>query len=322
MLSRGSKCRLLAPLALVAVALTGAPVSATRQQALPPPGPPGDAQVVVATGNGRLAHTVRDFWGNWQRFDGLGPYGRIIGLTSTYHLGEENVFFHTDDDGGRLVHLVRHNDDTWETAGAPAERDRPTGLAVTDVAGALVLIGNGNRGPELSVQQADGAWSPWLAVPADGTVAAISATAADRVLRVVELDGDGRSVDVRDRAADGRWTNAVHSTTPYRASDVSAAQVDGELQVAAVAAGRIYHGRLTEDGSWTGFTELAGADDAVHVAVTAWLRDLQLVYTTGNGRIRHSLRLGNGSWQPWGDVTRESGATADGAVAIAARSSY
>jgi hypothetical protein len=316
-LSRGSKARVLVPLALVALALTGFPVAAS-QQPPPPPGPPGEAQVVVMTGDNHLAHAARGFWGNWQRFDEVGPFGHTNGLTSTYHRGEENLFFHTDADGGRPVHLVRHSNGTWETATAPSTGTEPTGLAVTDVAGTLALVANNNSGPVLSMQGADGTWSPWMAVPTDGTVTKIAATAEGNALRVVELGGDGRSVEVRDRAADGRWSATGRTELPHRATEISAAQVDGELQVAAVAVGRIYHGLLTEDGSWTGFKGLDGPGDAAHVAVTAWLNDLQLVYTTTNGRLYHSLRLHSGSWQPWGDVERENGAVDAGAVAIAA----
>ena len=316
MLSRGG--RVLVLLALVAVALTGVPVSAMRQR--PTPGPTGDAQVVVVAGK-QLVHTVRSIWGNWQQVDRVGPFGHITGLTATYHLGEENVFFHTTDDGGELVHLVRHGDGTWETgASTPtAPYATPTGLAATDVAGTLALVCNNEHGPQLSMQGVDGAWSPWMTVPTDGRVTSVSATASGTMLRVVELAADGRSVDVRDRAADGRWSDDAHTEIAATATEIAAAQVDGELQVAAVGAdGGVFHGLLTEDGSWRGFAPLGNAADAVHAAITSWMNDLQLVYTTRDGKLYHTLRLHNGSWQPWGDVEKQVGTVDAGALAIAA----
>ncbi|MFI9386146.1 hypothetical protein [Kutzneria sp. NPDC052558] len=320
MLSRGSKGRLLVPLALVAVALTGVPVSATRQPA-PPPDPPGQAQVVVTAGGGRLVHTTRDFWGNWQPADQTGPFGQIIGLTSTYHLGEDNVFFHTDEDGGRLAHLVRHNDGTWDTATAPPEQSKPTALAVTDLAGELAMVAVTDTRPALSIQEPDGTWSPWMAVPATGPVTEVAATADGTTLRVVAVAG-GQTLDVRDRAADGRWTDVGHTDIHFHPSEISAAQVGDTLQFAAIDAGTIRHGQLIGPGAWVGPDSLDAPGYAVHVSVTAWLTGLQLVYTTREGRIQHSLRLSSGSWQPWGDVTRESGAPAAGAVAVAARTAF
>jgi hypothetical protein len=317
-LSRGSKARALAPLALVALALTGAPVSATRQPTPPVPGPPGDAQVVAVNGDNRLAHAVRGFWGNWQRFDEVGPYGHIGGLTSTCHLGEENLFFHTSDDGGRLVHLVRHGTGTWDTATAPTREPAPTGLAVTDVAGTLALIADDANGPALSMQREDGTWSPWMAVPTDGRVTAIAATAEGNTLRVVELAADGHTVAVKDRAADGRWSDAGRTAIQLGVREISAAQVDGELQLVAVAGGGVGFSRQTENGSWTAYQGLPGPGEAVHVAATASMDDLQVVYTTTDGKLYHSLRLHSGSWQPWGDVENENGAVDAGAVTLAA----
>lgn len=303
---------------------------------------PYDVQLVTTDGNSSLVHTIRHGNGSWQSFGRIGDYEGVTGLTSTLVNGEENIFFqHTTAKGKMLAHLVRHADGTWNMgASIPALPAGATvdNLAVTTVGNQINLVRRSGNDVQLSVQGADGVWSAWTAVPTDGrALRGLSAAASqeNNHLNVVELTADGRTVVDYVRNDDGTW--AAGNATPANpldsavASEISAAMVGQDLQVAAIEVDRtfpsVYHTVLHHNtNSWDPFRDIVGALPAeygspAHVAITnspnAYISGLQLAYTTSDGDMYHTIRDYSGSWTPLGNVENAAGNVTAGQVTIA-----
>lgn len=326
-----TKLRRVLPLALAATAALGLGIGSAAQAS---PAMEGDVQLLTTDGNTGLAHTIRDFWGNWQQFGHLDGYNGVTAMASTYHFGAEHAF--VQHDGGQLSHLVRHNDGTWDdpevlTVPAGGKLD---GLSATDVQGRLTLVGLRDGKVQLSTAQDDGSWSSWADVPSDGkNISSVSATTDGKgTLIVAELDGAGNSVGVFKRSNDNQWGkgswNPASPNANANATEISAAYATGQLQVAAVEAEvdgayrSVFHSTLNDNGQWKPFQPLYGAIGsspgiAAHVAVVAWEGDLQLAYSTTDGRLFHTIRVLDGSWQRWGDVEGAAGNVTAGPLTMA-----
>ncbi|MFE4513475.1 polymorphic toxin-type HINT domain-containing protein [Kitasatospora sp. NPDC056783] len=84
---------------------------------------------------------------------------------------------------------------------------------------------------------------------------------------------------------------------------------DGQTSAVAIADGQVYLAQQRANGTWRNYENLhtttqAGALPAAveHVAAVWSDNTLQIMAIAG-GRIWHTLRKADGSWQPWGDVT-------------------
>lgn len=302
---------------------------------------PYDVQLVTTDGNSSLVHTIRHGNGSWQSFGRIGDYEGVTGLTSTLVSGEENIFFqHTTAKGKLLAHLVRHADGTWNNdASTPALPGGTTvdNLAVTTVGNQINLVRRSGNDVELSVQGADGSWSAWSAVPTESEGVrniAVAASQENNQLNVVELTADGKTVAGYYRLADGTWSNGIVTQSNPNgiavATEISAAMVGNDLQVAAVEIDRsfagVYHTILHTGGTWDPFRDIAGALPSVlgspaHVSITnqpnGFVNKLQLVYTTTTGDTYHTIRDYYGKWAPLGNVENAAGNVTAGQVSIA-----
>lgn len=319
--------KLVLPLVLAATAALGLGFTPAQASAAME----GDVQVLTTDGNSGLAHTIRGFWGNWQGFGHIDGYNGVTALASTIHFGEEHAFI--QHDGGQLSHLIRHNDGTWEAPGvttAPAGGPLD-GLSATDVQDRLTLVGLRGGKVQIATFQDDGTWSSWTDVPSDGkSIRGVAATTdGNGTLIVAELTSDGRTVGVFKRSADNQWSKGNwHAANPYSetATEISAAYATGRLQVAAVETdGRfteVFHATLSDSNQWTTFQSVGDAaggfaGPAAHVAVVPWEGDLQLAYSTTDGRLFHTIRFLDGSWQRWGDVEGAAGNITAGPLTMA-----
>ncbi|GAA3439380.1 hypothetical protein [Kutzneria kofuensis] len=306
--------RLLAPVALAAVATVGLSVlgGASAQADTP-----GTAQLVTIDQQGDLEHTVRSANGAWQpQLGQLSGYHNVSALTSVIRAGEDNIFVQYDNGSGpQLGHLVRHADGTWDTAAqTPPTRAAAQELSVTSINGRLALVRLDASGTPEAAEENDayGNFGQWYPVPTDGhklrSIAA-AGVGASTTLRVVELTDDGKSIGVADGSlggwTTGRWTPST-SNPNLSATRVAAAQVAGQLQVADVvksdtnadAIPSVWHGILGDAG-WSGFNSVPGVyGRPYHVAMTAAGNDMQLAYTTEDGGLFHTVRhTADGSWQ-------------------------
>ena len=318
-----AKLRMIVPTVLAAA--TAALVMASPAQAAT--SSPGDVQLITTDGANGLAHTIRDFWGNWQTFGHLGVATPVTELTSTYHNGEENAFFLQ---GGTMAHLIRHANGTWDMLASTPDAAGVTQLATTDVAGQLTLVGLRYGTVQTSTEQNDGTWSDWAAVPT-GAINAIdiAAVANGGTLRVITLNADARNITEFDRPSGGAWTNGgstmVAPDSGETATEIAAAQVGDQLQVAAAETDGIYtsvyHAVRAANGKWAQFQNLTGPmygySRDMHVAVAPWEGDLQLAYSV-DGDVYHTIRYQNGTWQTFGFVESAAGYVNAGPLTMAA----
>ncbi|MFI2611077.1 polymorphic toxin-type HINT domain-containing protein [Kitasatospora sp. NPDC018619] len=125
--------------------------------------------------------------------------------------------------------------------------------------------------------------------------------------------------------AAGNRTQATNRTSGAAAgplmdtTKVSSVAIAGDGQTAsvAIAEGQAYLAQQRANGTWRNYENLhtttqAGALTAPveHVAA-AWADNTLQIMTVAGGRIWHTLRKADGSWQPWGDVTGVVGPIAD-----------
>ncbi len=89
----------------------------------------------------------------------------------------------------------------------------------------------------------------------------------------------------------------------------------GNLQVAAVIGGQVYHRIRYASGSWTawGLVGNSGTATAVGGAIDNTATTFQLVAVV-DGQVYHRIRNSNGSWTAWGLVGNGGTATAVGAA--------
>ncbi|MFI9386149.1 hypothetical protein [Kutzneria sp. NPDC052558] len=317
-----SGIRLLAAMALAtaAASATGVPAEAAG---------PGEVQLVTVDQFG-LEHTIRHADGTWQPMGYIPGYHTVSALTSALVGGEEHVFLQYDNGSGPLIgHLVRHADGTWDL-GASTPTQSTTGpatdLAVADVNGRLDLVRLDAAGPAVSELGANGQWSFWSPVPINGRpLDAIAATADGDTLRVVALTGNGWFITAADRSPAGwtigPWTGVLGQHDS--GSQLAAAQIGPNLQV-AIAYGDLTdihktfdtaHTILDRSGSWSEPGKLGTVlnnpgCDVRHVATSAVNGELQFACVDWNGRLLHSIRHADGTWQSYGDVLAATGAAA------------
>ena len=330
-----NKIRAVAGIALAATAALAVAGTAQAGPLKPNAADPGDVQLMTIDGNSSLVHTIRHSNGSWQSFGRLGDYSGVVGLTSTLLNGEENAFFqYTSPKGTQLAHFVRHADGSWNlSAGTPALDAGGTvdGLSATVVSGKVELLQLKNGVVKVSTQGADGTWSPWAAVPSNGAVRSVAATATGDTLRVVELSADGHTVTDFDQYSSGNWSTgqskSVNTDPNYTATEVAAAGDYSGVQIAVTESylgygGGVYHSKITDAlGSWDPFLPIAPQINnywsASHVSMEFASGEMQLTFSTPSGQLFHTIRFYDGSWQTAGDVEGAAGNITAGPVTIA-----
>ncbi|MBB4927350.1 trypsin-like serine protease [Kitasatospora kifunensis] len=116
------------------------------------------------------------------------------------------------------------------------------------------------------------------------------------------------------RQADGSWIGFGDIETGGGAGNLPAvtsvalASVGGQLQVAAVANGKVYHTIRNTTGNWTSWGDVAQAAGATgpvtSVAMAGSGNDAQMVIITDNGAHQyHTIRYASGTWQPFSDLS-------------------
>ncbi|MBD0695078.1 polymorphic toxin-type HINT domain-containing protein [Streptomyces sp. CBMA123] len=109
-------------------------------------------------------------------------------------------------------------------------------------------------------------------------------------------------------------TNRTSGAAPGPLMDtgkVTSVAIAGDSQTASVAIsdGQVYLAQQRANGTWRNFENLHTTTQAgpltapvEHVAA-AWADNTLQIMAVAGGRIWHTLRKADGSWQPWGDVT-------------------
>ncbi|MBV8523420.1 MAG: hypothetical protein JOY71_15070 [Acetobacteraceae bacterium] len=95
---------------------------------------------------------------------------------------------------------------------------------------------------------------------------------------------------------------------------------DQYLQVAMVTSdGGIWHALRYSDGSWTAFGDVVAANGMnpgrfTAVSMTQDRGNMQLMASTEDGGIWHTIRFSDGSWQGWGWVQGQTGPLESGGI--------
>lgn len=236
---------------------------------------------MVDTSNGNLLHTIRFANNSWQPF---------IGNVENQS-GERGVFINTDCSGdnnqlhvcgvtsdGRLWHTIRFGSGGWQ--GFFGDIEGQTGDR-----GAFVKVACGMVGNDLHV----------CGITADG-----------RIWHTI-------------RYSNGSWQNFfgdIESQTGESGTfrDIACSAVGNNLHVCAITtSGRILHTIRYNSGSWQGFfgdieSQTGESGSFTRVACAGIGNDLHVCGVTNTGRILHTIRFGNTSWQPFfGDIEGQTG---------------
>ncbi|EWM10170.1 hypothetical protein [Kutzneria sp. 744] len=288
--------------------------------ALAAPSTLGDVHLVV-TGWLDLNHTIRHADGSWQPFGSL-PRSKTTTPASVLINGEEHLFFRYGE--GMISpyyygDYVRHPDGSWSQEVDPGGIDATQldGQAATELGGGPALVRRDGDELVLSVQRPTApGWAGKRSRPRGrsavfrcppGVTSSVSWWPA-RTAR------PSRPTTVRPAACGRRATGRRSAGVPRPTSP--SRMFFADLEVVAVAHSgtgvTVRHSILHSDFRWDLFRFIfegaaAGAVPAVDdVAVAASRGAMQLV-VAAQGGLYHTIRRADGSWQRFGDITREAG---------------
>ncbi|MFD5933705.1 hypothetical protein [Streptomyces sp. NPDC060333] len=219
--------------------------------------------------------------------------------------------------------VTRDADGTWSGAGPLSGNGgsfRFVGSRVSVAAmpdGSTQLLGRGVDGNLYhTIRFANGTWQSWAAMAGVGEDPGFQASDAaitgspDGSAQVVAVGRDG-NVHHDIRRPDGSWQGwsvmaGEGGTGLLRATKVSAAGMpDGSAQVLIFGEdGRMRLGARRADGSWTGWSVVAGVNApefrgrALAIAALPG-GDSQIAAIGNDGNIWHTVRRADGGWQGW-----------------------
>jgi len=228
---------------------------------------------------------------------------------------------------GQLWHTLRVGGGNWQPEWGSVnnwERNDPGQFKATAAAG----VGNDVHVVDISggtlwhtLRDVSGSWQRFFGNVNDqegndpGLFSAVGAGAVGNELHVVRvLEGQ---IWHTIRFADGTWqtdfgdVNAQQSNNPGPFTDVAAAGVGDEIHVVGVVNGRIWHTIRRQDGNWQGYYGDVNAQQLndpgpFTAAAAAGVGDQLHIVGVVGGRLWHTIRLEDGSWQGfYGDVNAE-----------------
>ncbi|WP_308107824.1 transglycosylase family protein [Streptomyces antimicrobicus] len=237
----------------------------------------GDTHVLAVNGTGRLLHSIRFDDRSWTDFGDVGAVaGALANVTqvSAASIGTELHVAVVAD--GTVHHTIRHADGTWDAFGSLG---RPGGAPVAKVEIArtgdqLQVVALSDTGVlRHAIRHADRTWTAWgdASAAAGATAAGIAriddvavAGTGNGDLQLVVTANGGAQQFHGARYGSGTWTgfNSLAGIVPSTTvTDVAAAAIEGELQVAMVTAdGRVLHTIRHTNATWSpaGTVDLTG----------------------------------------------------------------
>jgi hypothetical protein len=229
----------------------------------------GDAHVLAISNDGRLFHTVRKADGSWVGFGNVGEAAGVLGnLTqvSAVSIGHDLHVVAVAD--GKVFHSVRNPAGHWTKFAGVADVASPIGKVTT--------AATANTGGQLQIT-------------------AISGGKAYHTLRNTT----------------GHWTKfgdvSRVAGAPASITSVSMAGVGNDAHIVLATEGgtRQYHAIREGNGSWTAFGDLKdvlGIVTAKSVAAAGVDGELQLVVTTADNKVLHTIRHVDRTWNTTGAI--------------------
>ncbi len=294
-----------------------------------------DAHVVSLASNGRLWHTIRFVDGTWQSSFGdvnaqesnnPGPFTAV----SCAGAGDD-LHVVSLASNGRLWHTIRFVNGTWQSAFGDVnaqESNNPGPFRAVGCAGVgsnlhvVSLTGDGKLWH--TIRFTNGAWQSFFGdVNAQesnnpGPFTVVGCAGVGSNLHVVSLTGDGKLWHTI-RFADGSWqpffgdVNAQESNDPGPFTAISCAGIGGNLHVVSLTGdGKLWHTIRFANGTWQSAFGDVNAQEAndpgpfAAVSCAGVGDDLHVIGLAGNGRLWHTIRFVDGTWQPvFGDVNAQ-----------------
>jgi hypothetical protein len=280
-----------------------------------------------------IAHTIRHANGWWDGFGTLDS-GEHSALTSVIVNGEEHLLYgaanHHPPLQTWIVDHIRHADGTWTRTSSPSLGiDRVTlDLAAAAVSGEVHVVRRSlDPVARHHVRHADGTWSERPELPAAARTGSVALAGFGDELRLLLADPAKATLGYHVARADGTWSPGVD--VPFNPPaqgvmprGVEAAQVGADLHAVVQGTdGLLYHAKRDPNGNWARFhgigSQVPVPPEVSSVSITAAGAALHVAINAG-GRLFHSIRFADGTWQPFGDVLLGAGRiTPSGQVTIA-----
>ncbi|MFF8382223.1 trypsin-like serine protease [Streptomyces kanasensis] len=222
-----------------------------------------DTHVLAIDSAGTLRHAVRAADGSWSTFNDVGAVAGVLGnlkQVAAVSIGQELHVVALAD--GKVFHTIRHADGKWtrfgNVLGAAGPLGTVTSVSTASVGGQLQTVAVTGGKPYHTVRNTAGQWTAWgdmsKAVGVTGPVSSVAIAGVGTDAHVVIATDNGTKQYHTLRSASGSWTVYGSLSTVLggvTAKSVSAAHVDGELQVAAVTAdGKLLHTTRHADRTW------------------------------------------------------------------------
>ncbi|MFD9334450.1 trypsin-like serine protease [Streptomyces sp. NPDC060028] len=243
----------------------------------------GDTHVVALANDGTLRHTIRKADGTWTNFGDIGAVAGVLGSVTQVSAVSIGTDLHVVVvANGKVFHTMRTGAGHWTSFGD-----------LSTVAGPI------------------------------GTVTAAATASAGGQLQVTTVTGGKAFHTIRNTA--GQWSvwgnvaQAAGATGPITSVTTAGVGNDAHIVVATDNGTRQYHAIRNGSGTWEAFAELKdvlGTVTAKSVAAATVDGELQLAVTTADGRVLHTVRHVNRTWNTTGAVTLQGVTAAPGAITI------
>jgi len=286
-------------------------------------------QLLAATGNGGLFHSMRLRNGAWTGFGDVeaatGAVFTPVDTASAMVAGEQHALVAASD--GELWHAIRRVDGPWTVFGNVEDFAGEIGainrVSVSEVNGTLhAVVLSGGQNIHHAVRNPNGSWTRLLSVEDfAGAVANVNDVAAagyiNGELQVTVSTTDGRLLNSM-RQTNGAWTPwgdvEAFAGNPGTPRSVSASEIGGVLHlVADYGTAGVRHTVRHANGAWgplLNINDYNGGNPGALLDVSAvgfTNGELQVVALAANGPVWHSVRQTNGGWTPWRDVKAFAG---------------
>ncbi|QGV77322.1 trypsin-like serine protease [Streptomyces ficellus] len=244
----------------------------------------GSSTHVVAVGtDGRLHHTIRRIDGTWTQFGDIGEVAGVLGsLTQVSAVSVGNDLHVLALANGKVFHTLRNASGHWSPFGDISTVTGPIGavtsLATASVGGQLQVSAVSNGKAFHTIRTASGHWNGW------GDISQVAGA-----------------------------TGAI--------SSIAMAGIGAEAHIVVATDGgtRQYHALRTATGHWEPFAELKSILGTVivkSVGAAGVDGQLQLTATTSTGKLLHTVRRADRTWNPTTQITPQGVAGTLAATAV------